>query len=84
MDQMDCTPQILGPALSGAFISGLGSDTECPHGKGQVKDREDWLCCHLGDHTAGLNWLSRNLIKFPKRKYIYKQMKTCEADEIQQ
>lgn len=50
---MDCTPQILGPALSGAFISGLGSDTECPHGKGQVKDREDWLCCHLGGSHCG-------------------------------
>lgn len=34
MGQMDCTPQILGPALSSAFINDLGDDTERPHGKG--------------------------------------------------
>lgn len=37
MDQTDSTPQILGPALSGAFINGLGNDTECPHDKGAGK-----------------------------------------------
>ena len=30
----------------------------------------EWLCCHWGDHTV------MDLMKLPKRKYLYKQMKT--------
>lgn len=82
MDQMDCTPQTVGPALSSAFSNDLDNDTECPRAKGAEEGAD--CAATWGDHTVVVKWLSRNLMKFPQRKYIYKQIKTCDTCKIQQ